>query len=342
MKRLLCILILILGVGGLHAQDKNYTVHAIAFYNLENLFDTEDDPDNPGDDEFLPGASYNWTQEKYEKKLDNMAQVISQLGRQHSPQGAAVIGVSEVENRRVLEDLVRRPAIAHMGLQIVHQDSPDRRGVDVALLYNPAIFMMTDYFVNPYYNPARPDYKSRDQLWVSGLLDGEIINVCVNHWPSRYGAKSSEMREAAAANVKSVVDSLYNRNPDSKIIIMGDLNDDPVDRSTRVVLDAKRHAREVPEGGLFNPMWKLYSDGIGSLAYQGKWSLFDQIIISRPLLGDDYSELRYWKVEIFNRDFLIQKEGKNKGYPLRTFSNNTFINGYSDHFPVLVYLIRSN
>ncbi|WP_294083474.1 endonuclease/exonuclease/phosphatase family protein [Proteiniphilum sp. UBA5384] len=341
MKRLLTISILLLGVILLFAQQKNYNVYSIAFYNIENLFDTEDDPDNNGDNEFLPGSTYNWTQDKYEKKLDNIARVISRLGRDYCPMGPAVIGISEVENRKVLEDLVKRPAIAAMGLEIVHQESPDRRGIDVALLYNPRLFQMTGYFASPYYNEQNPEYVSRDQLWVSGLLAGEKIHVSVNHWPSRYGgAKSSSLREAAAANVKAVVDSLYQDSPDARIFIMGDLNDDPVDRSTRIVLDAKRVSGDVKTGGLFNPMWRLYSQGIGSLAYQGKWSLFDQIIISYPLLGSDYSQLRFWRAEVFNKDFLIQKEGPDKGYPHRTFSNNTFINGYSDHFPVIVYLVR--
>lgn len=340
MKRFLTISVLLLGITLVFAQQKNYSVYSIAFYNIENLFDTEDDPDNPGDDEFLPGSAYNWTQDKYEKKLDNIARVISRLGRDYCPLGPAVIGISEVENRKVLEDLVKRPAIVAMGLEIIHKESPDRRGIDVALLYNPKLFKVTGYFASPYHNEQDPEYVSRDQLWVSGILAGEKIHVSVNHWPSRYGSRSSILREAAAANVKVVVDSLYGDDPNTKIFIMGDLNDDPVDRSTRVVLDAKRIPGEVKPGGLFNPMWRLYSQGIGSLAYQGKWSLFDQIIVSYPLLGNDYSQLRFWRAEVFNKDFLIQKEGPNKGYPLRTFSNNTFINGYSDHLPVIAYLIR--
>lgn len=340
MKKFLAMFVLLLGITIVCAQQKNYTVYSLSFYNLENLFDTEDDPDNPGDDEFLPSSAYNWTQNKYEMKLDNIARVISRIGREYCPLGPAVIGVTEVENRKVLEDLVNRPAIAAMGLEIVHQDSPDRRGIDVALLYNPKLFKVTGYWVSPYRNESDPEYVSRDQLWVSGILAGEKIYVSVNHWPSRYGSKSSALREAAAANVKAVVDSLYQNDPNAKIFIMGDLNDDPVDKSTRVVLNAKRSVNEVKTGGLYNPMWRLYSQGIGSLAYQGKWSLFDQIIVSYPLLGNDYSELRFWKAEVFNKDFLIQSEGPNKGYPHRTFSNNTFVNGYSDHLPVIVYLIR--
>lgn len=340
MRNIILSISFFLVVAFVHGQEQRYDVYALAFYNLENLFDTEDDPDNTGDDEFLPGSAYNWTQDKYEKKLDNLALVISRIGRELAPMGPAVIGVSEVENRKVLEDLVKRPAIAAMGLEIIHQDSPDRRGIDVGLLYNPNLFRVTGYFVIPYFNEKNPEYVSRDQLWVRGELGGETIHVSVNHWPSRYGSGSSPLRETAAANVKAVVDSLYRDNPQTKLIIMGDLNDDPTDKSTKVVLNAKKTAKEVKPGGLFNPMWRLYSQGIGSIAYQGKWSLFDQIIISYPFLRNDYSQLRYRNVEVFNRDFLIEKEGRDKGYPHRSFSNNTFINGYSDHFPVILYLIK--
>ena len=322
------------------AQQRTYEVYSAAFYNLENLFDVEDDPDNRGDDEFQPEGPYNWTREKYEKKLDNLAEVISRLGREYSPLGPAVIGVSEVENRQVLEDLVKRPAIADMGLAIVHEDSPDRRGIDVAMLYNPRLFHLDGYRLIPYVGEDS-GYVSRDHLLASGTLAGERLHLMVGHWPSRYGGdKSSHLRERAAAIVWAAADSLCEAEGDkTRLLIMGDLNDDPTNRSVRKVLNARKQIGEVRECGLYNPMWRLYELGVGSLAYQGKWSLFDQIIVSHGLLQDP-TQLRYWKTEVFNRSFLIQQEGSNRGYPHRTFSNNTFINGYSDHLPVLVYLIR--
>ena len=320
--------------------QKRYEVYSAAFYNLENLFDTVDDPAKRGDDEFLPRSVYRWTQEKYERKLDNIARVLSLLGRELCPMGPAVIGVSEVENRKVLEDLVARPKVSDMGLKVIHYESPDWRGIDCALLYNPAIFTPTSS--RPYPYPSEdPNFKTRDQLLVSGLLAGEEVHIIVNHWPSRYGSKSSSLREAAARGVKHIVDSLYQSNPSAKVIIMGDLNDDPVDAGTSFVLKARRLPHEVAPQGLFNTMWRLYEQGVGSLAYQGKWNLFDQIIISEPLLNADPERgLKYLKPEVFNRDFLVQKEGRNKGYPHRTFSDNTFIDGYSDHFPTLIYLYR--
>lgn len=340
MKRITIIisLLLLLLPGHLLAQKK-VGVYSVAFYNLENLFDTERDT-TINDMEFTPQGANAWTEEKYKKKLNNLAFVITKIAKEHTPAGPAILGVSEIENRKVLEDLLKTGDMPSMGYEIVHYDSPDRRGVDVALLYNPKLFKVTSSKAYPYILPDNPNFKTRDQLLVSGTLAGDPFHVIVNHWPSRYGNKSSELREHAASISKHISDSIYNADPTAKIVIMGDLNDDPVDRSVRVVLDAKKKQEQVKPGGLFNTMWGFYDRGIGSLSYQNKWSLFDQIIVSESLLGKDRSTLKFWKAEIFNRDFLLQKQGKYKGYPLRTFSNNQFMNGYSDHLPVIVYLAK--
>ncbi len=344
---ILATLLLLAGCGGakrgLTPQiGKQYNSYAIAFYNVENLFDCDDDPNNKGDNDFLPDGPYNWTEPKYEKKLDNIALVLSRLGREHTPMGPAVVGVAEVENRRVLEDLVRRPAVAEMGLQVVHEDSPDRRGIDVALLYNPALFTVTNHRSHRYPTlDENPTFRTRDQLLVSGKIAGEEVHIIVCHWPSRYGgAKSNHLREKAAELTCHIADSLYNLNPRAKIIVMGDMNDDPDNSSMAKVLAAKKHKNEVPQQGFFNTTWEPFSKGIGTLVYKNKWNLFDQIAISEPLLSDHYKTLTYWKVDLFNRPFLHTKEGKRKGYPHRTFDGNTFINGYSDHFPVLIYLLK--
>lgn len=315
-------------------------VYSVGFYNLENLFDTKDDP-GVRDEDFTPQGSYNWTPAKYQAKLSNMARVISQLAREHCPAGPAVLGVSEIENRGVLEDLVKSAPLAASGYEIVHYDSPDRRGVDVGLLYNPRLYQVTSSRIYPYHLPSDTTFRTRDQLLVSGILAGESFHVIVNHWPSRYGGgKSSALREFAASITKHIADSIYAADPLAKVVIMGDLNDDPDNASCRVVLQARKKKSEVKPGGLFNATWGLFDKGIGSLCYQNQWNLFDQLIISENLLGADRSSLKYWKAEIFNRDFLIQKEGKNKGYPLRTFSGTTFNNGFSDHFPTLVYFVK--
>jgi len=322
-----------------NGQQKSYSVYPIAFYNVENLFDTERDT-TIQDEEFTASGGMNWTPDKYRKKQEKIASVLNSIGRKHCPAGPVIIGLSEVENRKVLEDLVKQPALVENKYEIVHYESPDRRGIDVALLYNPALFRYINSKVLGYKLASKPEYVTRDVLLVKGVIANEIVHVFVNHWPSRFGGKSSELREHSASIVKAAVDSIYSKNPKSKIIIMGDLNDDPVDVSVKDVLGAKGKIENVKTGELYNTMYKHYIKGIGSLGYQAKWSLFDQIIVSESLLGQDRKTLKFWKSEIYNPEYLITKDGRYKGYPLRTFSGNLFQNGYSDHFPVLIYLLK--
>lgn len=241
-----CLLCLLASCGTPKRATKQagqlYQVYAVAFYNLENLFDPIDDPTNPRDDEFLPSGPYNWTEAKYQRKLTNMATVLSKLAREHTPYGPAVIGVCEVENRKVLEDLAAHDKVKPMNLQVVHQDGPDWRGIDVALLYNPTLFKLDNYNCHTFPKLAeRPNFATRDQLLVSGTLAGERVHYIVCHWPSRYGgAASSYLREKAASLTQSIIDSVYQVEPNAKILIMGDLNDDPVDKSVREVLQAKK------------------------------------------------------------------------------------------------------
>lgn len=321
--------------------QKKIGIYAVAFYNVENLFDTELN-EEINDHAYTPTGAHAWTDTKYWKKQSNIAYAIDKLAAQYTPAGPAVIGLAEVENKKVLDDLVQMKAIADRNYQVVHYDSPDRRGIDVGLLYNPSLFKFESSLIYPYKLEENSKYRTRDILLVNGKIAGDQVHIIVGHWPSRWGGAeaSSKMREHAAAISKHISDSLYQANPKSKIIIMGDLNDNPDDKSVAKVLDAKRHQKQVKEGGLYNTMWEFWSKGIGSLGYQGKWSLFDQIIVSESLLGKDRSSLKFWKAEIFNKDFLTVQEGKTKGYPHRTFSANTFIDGYSDHFPTLIYLVK--
>ena len=333
--------ILVISTLSSFAQDRKLLPFSVAFYNIENLFDTIT---NSGkhDVEFIPTGSYEWNTKKYYSKLDNIAYVLSWLGREITPLGPAVIGLAEIENRAVLEDLVSRKDLEKSNLQIVHYDSPDRRGIDVALLYNPLLFSVVSSKPYRLTIPEEPDFTTRDVLLVSGLMDGEKFHFLVNHWPSRWGGeKASRYRRVAAAKLnRHIHDSLRIADPDSKVIIMGDLNDDPNNVSARDALGAAMKRKDVKPNGLFNPMAELHAKGVGTLAYQGRWNLFDQLIISDNLLGTDRNTFKFWKAEIFNRDFLITKEGQYKGYPLRTFSGNAFLNGYSDHFPVLIYLVK--
>ncbi|HFA51219.1 MAG TPA: hypothetical protein ENJ95_19580 [Bacteroidetes bacterium] len=325
------------------AQDAEYKVACIGFYNLENLFDTVDDPDKR-DEEFTPNGRRNWSDKFYQDKLHNLAKVVSQMGTELTPDGVALLGVSEVENRKVLEDLVKQPAIAGRNYQIVHYDSPDERGIDVALIYQPKYFTVTGSRPIPLFikNSDGSRNFTRDVLHVSGILDGEEIHVLVNHWPSRSGGekRSRPGRNAAAALCKQVKDSLQQIDPNVKIIIMGDLNDDPVSPSVKEVLGAKAKKKNVKEGDMFNPMTKYFKKGIGTTAWRDAWSLFDQVMVSYGLVKKDQPGYRFYKATVFNKPFLIQKTGRYKGYPFRTFDFSNYIAGYSDHFPVYLFLIK--
>lgn len=319
------------------AQEKTYKASCIAFYNLENLFDTIDDP-NTNDAEFLPSGTNRWTSGRYQAKLDNMSKVIAGIGTEMVKGGPSVIGLSEIENRGVLEDLVRTPALKGINYQIVHFDSPDRRGVDVGLLYNPSVFKVTNATSNRVYMPGDSSWLTRDQLVVSGELDGELVSIIVNHWPSR--GNGPEYREAAAKLSRKLSDSLTRVHKNAKILIMGDLNDDPTDKSVAKFLGAKGKKETVAAGDLYNPFWQLHRDGIGSLAYRDSWNLFDQIIISEPILNESGKGWKFYKAKVYNEKFLIQKDGPYAGYPFRTFAGGAYAGGYSDHFPTYVFLIK--
>lgn len=320
-------------------EEGGYQIAGIAFYNLENLFDTI--PNNPLDRdlEYTPGGKNQWNTTKYHNKINNMAYAISNLTSKTTPNGPAIIGVSEIENRTVLEDLVANPQLAPWNLQICHHDSPDRRGIDVGLLYNPRYFKLENVT-----NHALTEVKfaTRDQMCVVGRLMGERIAIIVNHWPSRLGGqeKSSPSREAAARLCTHIADSLWNIDPQIGVIVMGDLNDDPQDKSCAVVLGGKPDPEDVKAHEFYNPWWKLLERGIGTLAYKSTWNLFDQIVISGNLVNDPKTRWNFWRAKVHNHDFLRDQQGSRQGYPLRTFASGVYLNGYSDHFPTEIFLRR--
>lgn len=368
-KHILVLFLAFFTIEKAFSQDKQFKIQTVAFYNFENLFDTIKDPVNY-DEEYLPAKG--WTSKNYKKKLDNLARVISELGTsdvQKNP--PVVIGCSEIENRRVLEDLVNQPRIKNLGYSIIHFDSPDKRGIDVALLYQPKYFKPTSYTNIPLMiytdmldnkkgkkeEDVEDDDKSesadnsskrvytRDQLLVTGILDGEEISFIVNHWPSRSGGekRSSPYREAAGKLNRKIIDSLYKINPNANIITMGDLNDDPVNKSVKKEIGTVANKEDIEAYGMYNPMEKMYKSGEGTLGYRDAWNLFDQIMLSEPLVRKakyekkDFSTWTYWKVGRFIKPYLIQSEGQWKGYPKR---NSNGVPGYSDHFAVYVYLIK--
>ena len=312
----------------------------VGFYNVENLYDTLDAPE-VDDAEFLPGSAKNWTSERYTAKLDRLAKVIASMGKDLHPQGLAVLGLAEVENASVLEDLVKREALKARGYRVVHEDGPDRRGVDVALIHNPALFKVYAHRSYRLYM-ADPDFRTRDQLLVSGVLDGDTTHVIVAHWPSRRGGekRSEPNRKAAAQLGRHIIDSLMARNPAHRILYMGDLNDDPVNASITRELKASGDKNRVTGSVLFNPMHDPYQKGIGTLAWRDSWNLFDQIVINQALLTGEGGRYRYYGVRIYNEPYLRQQDGNFSGYPFRTFVGDAYQEGYSDHFPVFLILVR--
>lgn len=319
------------------AQEKKYALYSVAFYNLENLFDTTHD-EGKNDYEYLPDGANKWTETKYQAKLKNMSEILSLLATDRLPMGPAIIGVSEIENRRVLEDLLKQPALAERGYEIIHYDGEDKRGVECAFLYNPKFFHVNSIGLLPYVYENDTIHKTRGFLVADGELAGEHFVCIVNHWPSR--AAASPARERAGEQVRAIKDSLQRIDPSVKIVIMGDMNDDPMDKSMSVSLGAKRKAKDTGKMDLFNPWWDTLKKGYGTLMYQGKWNLFDQIVFTGNFLNDDYSSLTYYKHEIFRRDFMFQNSGKYKGYPKRTHAGGVWLNGYSDHLPTIVYFLK--
>lgn len=337
--------IYILFIASVYSQnEKQYKIITLAFYNVENLFDYEDDPIT-FDDDWTPEGKNHWTKEIYEAKVINMAKVIAEIGQDVTGTSPAIIGVCEVENRRVLEDLVNDRALLNKDYGIIHFDSPDRRGIDVALLYQKRLFTPTNYkahelLIYQDHDRSKRIY-TRDQLVVSGMLDGEKIHIIVNHWPSRYGGeeRSRPKRIKAAELNKKIIDSLFSEDPYAKIITLGDMNDDPTSPSVKDILKTKNERGSMKLKELYNPMENMYKKGMGTLAYRDAWNLFDQIIISTELTKKDFTTYRFYKAGIFNKNYLQTPRGQYKGYPFRSFGNG-YTGGYSDHFPVYIYLIK--
>lgn len=327
-----------------HAQDKpatSYQVACIGFYNVENLFDTINTPD-VNDEDFTPTGSYAWSSVRYYEKLDRLAEVISLMGTEYTTDGPAILGLAEVENRAVIYDLTQQARIKNRDYQIVHYDSPDKRGIDVALIYQPKYFKVETSSTHTLVIPGKDNFFTRDMLLVSGQFMGERTHFMVAHWPSRRGGekRSSPLREAAGLLAKTIVDSITASEGESaKVIFMGDLNDDPVNKSVRVNMNSKGDIRKVVTGSVFNPFEELYKKGIGTLAWQDAWNLFDQIIMT-PAFVFNKSGFHYYKAVVFNKPFLMQKDGRFKGYPWRSYAGGAYLSGYSDHFPTYILLKR--
>ena len=342
---ILGILLAIISLNTVAQEKRNFKIHTIAFYNVENLFDTINDINKNDEASPIMEMKFNRS-EIYKKKVKNMASVIEDIGSDLVNKSPSIVGLSEVENRNVIEDLLNTKHLLNKNYDIVHYDSPDERGIDVGLIYNKDVFKVNStksHELIIYDNNSSKRNYTRDQLVVSGLLDNELIHVIVNHWPSRSGGeeRSRAGRMAAAELNKKIIDSLQNKYKNAKIITMGDFNDDPHDDSMKKILNAKKHIEDVKTNGIYNPMEVILSDqGIGSNAYRDVWQLFDQILVTEPFLNKKYDSYQFYKAGIFNKSYLINKAGRYKGYPFRSFSWGSFTGGYSDHLPPYIYLIK--
>jgi len=342
MKILLSLIFLVSAVG-MSQTKKTYKIRTVAFYNVENLFDTKNDT-LVYDEERTPKGKYRWTKERYQNKIANISKVLSEIGNDIAGTSPDIIGLCEAENKEVVEDLIRHKNLRDRDYGIIHFDSPDERGIDVAFLYKKEAFLPTSFKsqrVLLFDTGGKRDY-TRDQLIVGGLLDDEQFYFIVNHWPSRSGgeARSKPNRIKAAQRNKRTIDSIQRFEVDGKIISMGDFNDDPRDDSFKKVLKTVGKSKKLDSTMLFNPMEKLYKKGIGSLAYRDKWNLFDQFYFTSNLVSKEKTDYAYWKAGVFNPVYLQNQSGKYKGYPFRTYVGTTYQGGYADHFPVYLYLIK--
>lgn len=313
-------------------KEKFSNHYIIAFYNLENYFDTTNDA-HVLDDDFTPNGFKKWNDKKFYRKSNKLAKAIAHIGEGDSELPPVLLGVAEVENGGVIEKLLATDELEAINYDYVHFDSPDERGIDTALIYHKEHFEVLESETVPLLINAQNGNRdfTRDILYVKGKLNEEEIHVFVNHWPSRRdGAdQTAYKRIEAAKTILEKIKLLQEENHELNIVLMGDFNDDPSSESIKTLMSS----------GLFvNPMEKLLSPVSGSANYKGEWSLFDQIILSHSFLNFEKDTHSFKKAKIFAPDFLKEWKGKYKGNPYRTYAGKKYIGGYSDHFPVYALL----
>jgi|TARA_B110000902_G_scaffold29614_1_gene32009 predicted extracellular nuclease len=334
MKYSLCVVIAFLCFS---CSEQELTTTTVGFYNVENLFDTKDDLNTYKDEQFTPKGDKRWNRVRYASKLQNLATVISQLANNSSP---TFLGVCEIENKQVLEDLINEPALQAANYGIAHRESPDERGIDVGFLYNKNVFSISTIEA---YQPDLSAYndKTRDLLYVKGkLTNGEVLHFVINHWPSRGGGKQkSEPKRIAAANtLLSIQKKIQAEDIDAKIIVMGDFNDEPSNKSITEILHVSCDYNQVDNDQLYNAFCTFENQEKGSYRYRNSWDMLDQIMLSKSIITDTLG-LHFIpnSAGIKAEQWMIQT-GKYQGFPLRTFGGNNYLNGYSDHFPVFIEL----
>jgi len=307
-------------------------MQTIAFYNVENLFDLKNNKAKH-DNDFLPKSFKKWTPKRYQNKLKKLGYAISKIGYQETGKLPAIVGLAEVENAKVLKDLISGKHLKNGHYKYVHFESLDERGIDVALLYNTTVFKVLHSEAFPVVltdSDGTPDY-TRDVLLVSGVLDGENIHIIVNHWSSRReGQKETEYKRLASSNkVNAIIKNLLKTDADAKIMILGDFNDNPHSKSIKNLVE---------NAGLFNPMETLRSFTRGTVKHRRQWFIFDQILVSTNFFKSSKSDFEFFKANIFDERFLKISKGRYKGAPYRTYAGLKYKGGYSDHFPVYVLL----
>jgi predicted extracellular nuclease len=312
----------ILVFSGFYNFNEQVHSQTVAFYNVENLFDTVDDP-HKSDNDYLPASKLQWTQERYNHKLERIAEVVSILDKD----GLALLGLAEVENQYVLKNLVHVLNKGKIHFDFILEEGNDPRGIDVALLYNRNVFKPIFHKVlKPCWNGEC--IESRDILAVKGIWNADTVWVFVNHWPSRRSGqeKSEHKRMLLSRILKHTVDSVSLASPMSKLIIMGDFNDLPTDLSIKNLTKNSRLENVFDTG-------KLKEEG--SLKYKNSWMLFDQILLSKNFISKSVQKNNYQEgsAQIFNPLFLHYKKEIKNG-PYRTYRGHTYYGGYSDHFPV--------
>ncbi len=343
-RMILVLLTTILFENFTFAQEKQFQIRTIAFYNLENLFDTINNTSK--NDEASPIMELRTNKSAvYKDKIDKLGKVLSQIGVEKASNSPVIIGVVEIENDTVLSDLIKGDFLKDKGYRFIHYESPDERGIDVGLLYQEKYFKPIHHksYELKIFSKQGKRIFTRDQLLVSGYLDNELIHVIVNHWPSKRGGSKSipYRKKAALLNLRIIVD-VRREEPLAKIITMGDFNDDPIEPSFKEILKTKSEKEELQKNDLYNPYESMYARGLNTAGYRDNINLFDQIIVSSQFvtITSQYASYKLYQANIFNPKFLINNYGRFKGYPKRSFSYGKYTGGYSDHFPSYIYLIR--
>jgi predicted extracellular nuclease len=306
----------------------------VVFYNVENLFDADDDP-KKRDDDFTPEGGYRYDNRRKTQKLKNTARVVINVGGWEAPE---IVGFCEIENRNILEQLNQNTPLNQWNYRIVHFESPDRRGIDVGLFVRTDKIRVIAAKRLPVVFPWDSTYKTRDILWATlQLSNKEILHVFVNHWPSRYGGQLQTVpsRAEAARTAKRCIDSILRADEKANVLMMGDFNDHPTDASMQEVLTAKADDDPKVKGELINLMYALEEKREGTHKFQGVWGVLDQIVVSDALLDKGNVSVKGGQAHVFKADYLLETDQKYSGtQPFRTYIGFSYQGGYSDHLPV--------